>query len=251
MFVSSAPILRYLPCSPLLQATCRRPRAVVCATADGSDGSDPSERASLPQGSAASKSSNRADLGFVGADRIGISFVCTADNCNTRVSKSVRRLSYEKGTVIIRCPTCLKHHVIADNKNMYSQLTGGNVNIEQIARAKGETVTRVDDTVFNLEDMFGTFPHLLSSFSLYQCRPRRKKPAVEGKGVCVSFYAPLPCPVVQWVLLGLPNANACARILLFSANKTGNKPSSEKDANKPDSSDSRKSLDTPPEMPEQ
>lgn len=97
------------------------------------------------------------DLGFVGAKRIGISFVCTADDCNTRISKTVGRRSYETGTVIIQCPGCYKHHVIADNKGMYSDLTGGSINIEQIAKAKGQKVTRVDDSVFNLESLFCKF----------------------------------------------------------------------------------------------
>lgn len=103
-----------------------------------------------------SKSSDKSDFGFVGAERIGISFVCTADDCNTRISKTVRRHSYEKGTVVIQCPECAKHHVIADNTGMYSDLTGGKANIEEIARAKGESVTRVDDKVFNLETILGT-----------------------------------------------------------------------------------------------
>lgn len=48
----------------------------------------------------------------------------------------------------MQCPKCEQYHVIADHKNMYSQLTGGKVNIEEIARAKGQTVTRVDSDTF-------------------------------------------------------------------------------------------------------
>lgn len=90
----------------------------------------------------------KENLGFVGNDRIGISFVCTYEECGTRVSKSVGRLSYNKGTVVIQCPGCKKHHVIADNTGMYSDLTDGKVNIEEIAKAKGESVTRVDNDIF-------------------------------------------------------------------------------------------------------
>lgn len=115
--------------------------------------------AGLPVGRSAptNKSENKADLGFVGNDRIGISFVCTANDCNTRVVKSCRRHSYERGTVIMQCPKCEKFHIIADHKNMYSQITGGKVNVEQIARAKGESVTRVNSDTFNLEDLMANF----------------------------------------------------------------------------------------------
>lgn len=58
---------------------------------------------------------------------------------------------------MIQCPTCKTHHVIADNTGMYSDLTGGKANIEEIAKAKGQNVTRVDDSVFNLEDILGEF----------------------------------------------------------------------------------------------
>lgn len=115
--------------------------------------------AGLPAGrsAATSKSANGANLGFVGNDRIGISFVCTANECNTRVVKSCRRQSYERGTVIMQCPKCENFHIIADHKNMYKQLTGGKVNIEQIARAKGQSVTRVDNNTFELEDLLANF----------------------------------------------------------------------------------------------
>lgn len=146
----------------------RRRRMVSCATkgepnkndnadSENDNGAKEQGQSQLPPGSASSKSRNSAELGFVGAERIGISFVCTAENCNTRIAKSVRRRSYEKGTVIIQCPTCKKHHVVADNFGMYSSLTNGRVNIEEIAKAQGQSVTRVDDSVFKLENVFGKF----------------------------------------------------------------------------------------------
>lgn len=139
----------------------RRNKTVLCST--GQQNGDTERKGEenqnmlgqLPPGSASSKATNKADLGFVGADRIGISFICTAENCNTRVVKSVRRRSYEKGTIVIQCPSCMKYHVVADNTGMYSSLTSGKINIEEIAKAKGQSVTRVDNTIFNLENVLG------------------------------------------------------------------------------------------------
>lgn len=112
---------------------------------------------SLPNGSSSSESSEKKDLGFVGAEQLGISFVCDANACGTRIVKTIKRQSYERGTVVIQCPTCEKHHVIADNLGMYSQLTGGRRNIEEIAASQGQKVTRVDNSVFDLEKPLGEF----------------------------------------------------------------------------------------------
>lgn len=146
-------------------SVCSRRRRVFTITANengkgfGKPKADEKKAVGLPAGrsAATNKSEIGADLGFVGNDRIGISFVCTANDCNTRVVKSCRRQSYEHGTVIMQCPKCEKFHVIADHKNMYSQLTGGKVNIEQIARAKGQSVTRVNNEAFQLEDLLANF----------------------------------------------------------------------------------------------
>ena len=47
--------------------------------------------------------------------------------------------AYHKGTVLIQCPGCKARHLIADNLKMFSDT---NVNVEDILRAKGETVER-------------------------------------------------------------------------------------------------------------
>ncbi|GAB0491960.1 hypothetical protein MMPV_003217 [Pyropia vietnamensis] len=86
-------------------------------------------------------------LGFVGADKMGIVFTCGV--CETRISKSISRSSYEKGVVLIQCPSCEKRHVIADNLGHFSQLTGGKKNVEEMV---GE-VTRVSTDVYNLEKL--------------------------------------------------------------------------------------------------
>lgn len=87
-------------------------------------------------------------MAFVGAETIGISFTCDASGCGERITKSVRRRSYEKGTVLIQCPQCQKHHIIADNYGLYREMTGGRKNIEEIAKASGASCTRVGGDTF-------------------------------------------------------------------------------------------------------
>lgn len=48
------------------------------------------------------------EIGFVGADQMGICFTCGV--CETRVSKRIRRKSYEEGVCLVQCPGCKKHH---------------------------------------------------------------------------------------------------------------------------------------------
>ena len=120
--------------------------------------SKPQESARLPAGTGFSPSAKKNQpVAFVGNDKIGISFVCTVDNCNTRITKQIKRRSYEKGTVVIQCPTCGTHHIIADNMGMYKDITDGKKNIEEIAESVGRNVTRVDSTTFNLEKLVCKF----------------------------------------------------------------------------------------------
>lgn len=88
---------------------------------------------------------------------IGISFTCDANDCGNRIVKSVKRKTYETGTLLIQCSRCLKHHVMADHYGLYKDITGGAKNIEQIAKSIGQDVTRVDTSTFELEKLIGKF----------------------------------------------------------------------------------------------
>jgi protein import protein ZIM17 len=74
-------------------------------------------------------------IGSVHAD---MALVFTCGRCNTRSMKKFTRLSYEKGVVIIQCPGCKSLHLVADNLGWF----GDEKNIEEIVKAKGETVLR-------------------------------------------------------------------------------------------------------------
>ncbi|KIK93693.1 hypothetical protein PAXRUDRAFT_828706 [Paxillus rubicundulus Ve08.2h10] len=74
--------------------------------------------------------------------RLAIAFTCTADACNHRSAHTFTKRSYERGIVIIQCPSCKNRHLIADNLGWFEDRTeeGHLRNIEDVLRARGEQV---------------------------------------------------------------------------------------------------------------
>ena len=79
----------------------------------------------------------------------------TCKKCETRNSKLISKLAYDKGVIIVRCEGCKNNHLIADNLGWFSEINQ-RINIEKIMALKGESVRKI------LNDKDGYFEALLT-----------------------------------------------------------------------------------------
>jgi len=76
--------------------------------------------------------------------RLSLTFTCTADGCSHRSTHEFSKASYERGIVLVQCPSCNNRHLIADHLGWFKEVTGDGKlrTVEDLMRAKGEKIRK-------------------------------------------------------------------------------------------------------------
>ena len=74
-------------------------------------------------------------------DKLVMVYTCKV--CETRSAKKISKHGYEKGVVVIRCPSCDSMHLIADNLGLFED--GRDWNIQKYLESQGENVKVISE----------------------------------------------------------------------------------------------------------
>lgn len=93
------------------------------------------------------KSTDPHHIGSIKVDKPQYMLAFTCKKCNHRSSHTISKQAYHHGTVMVKCPKCNNRHLIADHLKIFND---SHITIEDIMKAKGETVSQsTDDLVFD------------------------------------------------------------------------------------------------------